>query len=148
MTFSVLVTYSNRLCHLHCPSYHAKLKIIVLSTVLDSLTLAQEITDNLQFLILRDAYAHLGGDLQNSATYTLSRKASILENLPGAAIATFPNAAVERRKFGIKSSKMIERDRKKEKLRLHICQFHYISSSPHYAKNYISALIMKSKEFN
>ena len=80
MIFSVLVTYSNRLCHLHCPSYHAKLKIIVLSTVLDSLTLAQEITVNLQFLILRDPYAHLDGDLQNSATYTLSRKASILEN--------------------------------------------------------------------
>ena len=80
MIFSVLVTYSNRLCHLHCPSYHAKLKIIVLSTILDSLTLAQEITDNLQFLILRDRYAHLDGYLQNSATITLPRKESILED--------------------------------------------------------------------
>ena len=147
MIFSVLVTYSNRLCHLHCPSYHAKLKIIVLSTVLDSLTLAQEITDNLQFLILRDPYAHLDGDLQNSATYTLSRKESILKTVfARRCIATFPDAAVERRKFGIKSSKKIERDRKKERLYTHL--FSLYSPSPHYAKIYISALIMKSKESN
>ena len=121
MIFSVLVAYSNRLCLLHCPSYHAKLNIIVLSTVHDSLTLSQEITDNLQFLILRDPHAHLGGDLQNSATYTLSRKASILENCICQAIARFPDAAVERRMLGIKTSK--KRERQKERKALHIC-FH------------------------
>ena len=118
MTLSLLVTYSNYLRHLHCPLYHAKLKTIVLSTVHDRLALTQKITDNFQFLILRDPYAHLGGDLQNSATYTLSRKASILENCICQVLQWlhFLMLPQNGESLELKSSKKIERDKKKEKV--------------------------------
>ena len=118
MTLSVLVTYSNYFRHLHCFLHHAKFKIIVLSTVHIRLTLTQKITDNLQFLILRDPYAHLGGDLQNIATYTLSRKASILENcicqvLQSLHFLMLPQSGGS---LELKSSKKVERNKKKQKV--------------------------------